>query len=138
MEAKRLLLVEDESPFKRSLETFFKRGGYTFDSCSTSREALIQAGLCRYDVVIVDYRLSDGDGLGLIRSLRALCPDLTTIMISAYDYQVLTHERPENYVDCYLRKPFDPVDLETAVRSACSRPDGCRAETQARGLVLRQ
>jgi DNA-binding NtrC family response regulator len=121
VEEKRLLLVEDEAPLRRSLENFFHRGGYAFDSCCTSREALAQAQVCRYDVAIVEYHLPDGDGAALIERLRTVHPDLRAIMISAYDFQAIADELEQMDVHAFLKKPFDPHDLEIALRSACSK-----------------
>jgi DNA-binding NtrC family response regulator len=121
VEENRLLLVEDEAPLRRSLENFLHRGGYAFDSCGTSREALAQALECHYDVAIVEYHLSDGDGIALIERLRTLQPNLRAIMISAYDFQAIADELQRMDVYAFLKKPFDPIDLETALRSACSK-----------------
>ena len=44
MEAeKRVLVVEDQAPLRRSLETFLGWAGYAYDSCSTAREAIVLA-----------------------------------------------------------------------------------------------
>jgi DNA-binding NtrC family response regulator len=117
----RLLLVQDQAPLRRSLENFFRRGGYAFDSCSTSREALVRAGLHPYRVAIVDYHLCDGDGAALIERLRAVQPYLQAIVISSYDFQAVADELRNVDVHAFLKKPFDPIDLETVLRSACAR-----------------
>ncbi len=117
----RLLLVQDEAPLRRSLETFLRRGGYAFDSCGTSREALAWVGHHSYGVVIVDYHLSDGDGAALIERLRAVQPYLQAIVLSPYDFQAIAEDLRTVDVHAFLKKPFDPIDLETALRSACAR-----------------
>ena len=121
VQEERLLLVQVEAPLRRSLETFLRRGGYAFDSCGTSREALARAGLHPYRVAIVDYHLSDGDGAALIEGLRAVRPHLQAIVLSPYDFQAIADDLRTVDVHAFLKKPFDPIDLETALRSACAR-----------------
>ena len=121
VQEERLLLVQVEAPLRRSLETFLRRGGYAFDSCGTSREALARAGLHPYRVAIVDYHLSDGDGAALIEGLRAVRPYLQAIVLSPYDFQAIADDLRTVDVHAFLKKPFDPIDLETALRSACAR-----------------
>jgi len=120
VEKERLLLVQDEAPLRRSLETFLRSGGYAFDSCGTTREALAHANHHAYRVAIVDYHLCDGDGVALIERLRTVQPNLLAIMLSVYDFQAIAEELQAIDVHAFLKKPFDPIDLETALRSACS------------------
>jgi two-component system OmpR family response regulator len=121
VEKERLLLVQDEAPLRRSLETFLRSGGYAFDSCGTTREALARVNHHPYRVAIVDYHLCDGDGVALIERLRTVQPNLLAIMLSVYDFQAIAEELRVIDVHAFLKKPFDPIDLETALRSACSR-----------------
>jgi DNA-binding NarL/FixJ family response regulator len=102
------------------LETFLRSGGYAFDSCGTTREALAHANHHAYRVAIVDYHLCDGDGVALIERLRTVQPNLLAIMLSVYDFQAIAEELQAIDVHAFLKKPFDPIDLETALRSACS------------------
>jgi len=118
---KRLLLVENEAPLRRSLEKCLENGGYSFDGCSSLREALIHAQSRHYDVAVVEYHLSDGDGTELIKRLRSIHPNLLAIMISPYDFQTVAEQLSPLNVHSFLKKPFDPVDFEVSLRSACAR-----------------
>ncbi len=135
MRNERLLLVQDEAPLRRSLENFLRRGGYAFDSCGTTREALQRATHHPYQVAIVDYHLCDGDGATLIERLRSVQPNLLAIMLSAYDFQAIADELRTIDVHAFLKKPFDPIDLETALRSACSRNRSLYETNSYCGLV---
>jgi DNA-binding NtrC family response regulator len=121
VQEKRLLLVENEAPLRRSLEKCLENGGYSFDGCSSLREALIHAQSRHYDVAVVEYHLSDGDGTELIKRLRSIHPNLLAIMISPYDFQTVAEQLSPLNVHSFLKKPFDPVDFEVSLRSACAR-----------------
>lgn len=114
-----VLLVEDDAPLKRSLEKFLNRAGYAFDSCSTAREALSLAEKLRHDVVIVEYHLPDSNGASLLEKLMLHAPKTSAIVLSEYDFQAVATDLNRVGVEFYLKKPFDLVELETALSSAC-------------------
>ncbi len=111
----RVLLVEDEAPLRRSLEKFLERAGYTFDTCSSARDALVLAEKFHHDTIIVEYRLPDADGAVLLEKLRRIIPNAVSIMISEYDYQAVDRELAQANIGSFLQKPFDLADLENAL-----------------------
>lgn len=119
--AHRVLLVEADAPLKRSLENFLERAGYAYDCCSNAREALMLIADFHHDIVIVEYLLPDANGVALLKKLMQIVPGAATIMISEYDFQVIAAELAQVEVVSFLKKPFDLVDFETALSSACSK-----------------
>lgn len=117
----RVLLVEDDAPLRRSLENFLGQAGYAFDTCSTARDALALAEEILPDIVIVEYHLSDANGAALLKKLKCIVPNLATIMISEYDFQSVAKELTPINDCCFLKKPFDLVELEAGLSSARSR-----------------
>ncbi|MEM5788481.1 MAG: response regulator [Syntrophobacteraceae bacterium] len=115
-----VLLVEDDAPLKRSLEKFLNQAGYAFDSCSTAREALVLAEKLKHDVVILEYHLPDADGSSLLQKLALLAPNPVAIVLSQYDFQAIANDLNRVKVQFYLKKPFDLVELESALTSACT------------------
>ncbi|NLI81128.1 MAG: response regulator [Deltaproteobacteria bacterium] len=113
-----VLLVEDDAPFRRSLENFLTRAGYTYRSCSSTRDALAIAEAVRPDVVIVEYQLPDGNGVTLLRKLMRIVPEAEPILISEYDFQAVSHMLMNVRAGSFLKKPFDVVDLEAALSFA--------------------
>jgi YesN/AraC family two-component response regulator len=86
-----------------------------------AQEALVLAQALRPDVVIVEYRLPDASGVNVVEEVRRICPHVVAAVISEYDFQWI--EKDLNRADiCYfLKKPLDPVELETVLSSSCSR-----------------
>jgi DNA-binding NtrC family response regulator len=117
----RLMLVENEAPLRRSLENFLQTGGYNFQSCSNAREALALAQAIHPDVVIVEHRLPDACGLALVDKLGKICPHLVAAVISEYDFKLIADKFERFQIDYFLKKPFDPVELETVLCSSCSK-----------------
>jgi DNA-binding NtrC family response regulator len=118
----RVLLVEDEAPLRRSLTKFLERAGYAFDSCATVRDALVHAQSDVYDILITEYRLPDANGTELLEELKRTLPDITSIIIAEYDHQAVSEALNRVGVGSYLKKPFDVVELESALLSAGSKP----------------
>ena len=109
------LLVEDNKDSLDALATLVGREGFTVDavgSLSAARDALIN----RYpDLVLLDLRLPDGDGLELLESLdREVRPDVVLITGHATVDTAVTALR-EGVTD-YLVKPLDTKRLQTVLR----------------------
>jgi DNA-binding NtrC family response regulator len=131
----RLLLVENEAPLRRSLENFLEIGGYTFRSCSTARDALDLAKVLLPDVVIVEYRLPDASGVSVVERLQRICPHVVAAMISEYDFQWIEKEIKQANIGYFLKKPFDPVELETVLCSSCSKAQAAMANFQVENTL---
>jgi DNA-binding NarL/FixJ family response regulator len=69
-------------------------------------------------IAIVDYHLPDGSGARLVDGLKRVVPKVAAILISEYDFQVVVKESAQISVRYFLKKPFDVVDLESALSSA--------------------
>ncbi len=116
-----VLLVEDDASLKRSLEKFLDRAGYAFHSCSTASQALALAQKAPPHVVILEYHLPDANGHSLIEKLNLVAPDAVAIVLSEYDFQAVADDLDRVQVQTFLKKPFDLVDFEAALCSACAK-----------------
>ncbi len=114
-----VLLVEDDAPLRRSLEKFFNTAGYPFQSCSTAAQALnlVQAHAPR--VVVLEYHLPDANGCSLLKQLNLIVPELTAIVLSEFDFHAVACKLNRVKIQTFLQKPFDLIDFESALRSAC-------------------
>jgi DNA-binding NtrC family response regulator len=116
-----VLLVENEASLRRSLTKYLQRAGYSFECCSTARDALALAERLDPDIVISEYHLPDANGLALLEKLTLMHPDVAAILLSEYDYQALAKDVLRVEVRSFLKKPFDLVELEAALSSARSK-----------------
>lgn len=85
---------------------------------SRSSEALqIAAAVCP-DAIVVDRTLPDGDGLDLVRALRAgsATTDVPIVLVTGGHDEALRSEVLRAGADEYLPKPIDPLALESLLR----------------------
>jgi len=117
-----VLLVEDDASLRRSLEKFLNQGGYAFNSCSTASQALNLARNVPPHVMILEYHLPDANGPSLIENLKLIAPEAAAIVLSEYDFQAIAEDLNRVKIQTFLKKPFDLVDFEAALHSACTKP----------------
>jgi DNA-binding response OmpR family regulator len=113
-----VLLVEDDASLERSLKKYLEQAGYIYHSCSTAREALALAERLIPDIVIAEYHLPDANGSSLLKRLKRMVPEAAAILLSEYDFDVVSKDLVHVAVRSFLQKPFDLVEFEAALSSA--------------------
>jgi PAS domain S-box-containing protein len=133
LDAARILVVDDELGPRESLRMLLKPS-YQIQTADSGRAALDQIPAYRPDIVILDIKMPELDGLEVLRRIKRIDPAIEVVMITAYASletvkMALTHGAFE-----YLIKPFSRQDLEDVVRRALGRR---HAELGARGQVAK-
>ena len=83
MAARRVLVVDDESLIRWSLAERLRADGHVVTEAGTAAEAIDRAEQ-GVDLVLLDYKLPDEDGLAVLRRLRDLDLDILVIMLTAH------------------------------------------------------
>ncbi|MBI3086782.1 MAG: sigma-54-dependent Fis family transcriptional regulator, partial [candidate division NC10 bacterium] len=113
-----VLVVDDEHLIRWSLEQQLRRDGYTVLLAETGAEALSKAQAESPDLILLDVRLPDADGLEILERLRASDPESLVIMITAHGgVQSAVRAMKLGAYD-YVIKPFDMEELKLTVRKA--------------------
>jgi DNA-binding response OmpR family regulator len=113
---KRLLVVEDELPVRRLIETNLRRAGYAVSSAENALEALRTAKAERPDAIILDQTLPDLDGRDLLAALRA-DPEIREIPVLLLAASRAQEWEPDGAApDAALVKPLNPMELLVRVR----------------------
>ena len=113
-----VLVVDDELLIRKSLAKVLRARGYAVEVASHGAEGLEKAGTVRPQVMILDMRLPDTDGLSVLRRVRELDPLVQVIVITAFgDVQSAVDAMKLGACD-FLRKPYEMEDIVLAVESA--------------------
>ena len=111
---RRVLFVEDEAALRLSYERFFETR-YEMAFARTGAEALRQLEDFRPDVLILDLRLPDTDGIALLQKIRTTQATLPVLVTTAY----VSMEPLMKVLDLghsgYLVKPFDLNELAARI-----------------------
>ena len=113
-----VLVVDDELLIRKSLSKVLRARGYAVELASTGSEGIAAVGEARPQVMILDMRLPDTDGLSVLRKAREQDPLLQVIVITAYgDVQTAVDAMKLGACD-FLRKPYEMEDIVLAVQAA--------------------
>jgi DNA-binding response OmpR family regulator len=113
----RLLVVEDEKRIATFLVKGLKAAGYAVDHVSTAAEAVEITFEHEFALAILDRRLPDGDGLDVLRAIRARGDDLLVVMLTARGEINDRVEGLDLGADDYIAKPFSFDELLARVRT---------------------
>ncbi|HSQ77477.1 MAG TPA: response regulator [Nitrospirota bacterium] len=117
---KKVLIVDDEYLIRYSLEKLIEREGYTAFTAGTGHEALRLFEEHRPDIVILDIRLPDSNGLSLLKIIKESCPTVSMIMATGCPDVQSNVEALKMGALAYLEKPVDLDSLKTLMR--CTIP----------------
>jgi NtrC-family two-component system response regulator AlgB len=108
-----ILVVDDEPNIRKTLSIALEAEGHQVAAVSNARDALSEAKRRYFDLALIDLRLGTESGMELITALRATCPWMKSIVITAYASIDSAVEAMRRGAFDYLPKPFthDQVTL---------------------------
>lgn len=109
-----MLLVEDEAALRSSYERFYQ-GRYRMAFAATGAEALRLLAEFKPDVLVLDLRLPDTDGIALLQKIRATHPTLPVVVTTAYVSMEPLMKVLDLGYSGYLVKPFDLNELAARI-----------------------
>ena len=118
----RLLLVEDNPRLQSLLGETLNSAGYGLDAVGTIADFHSSAAVTKYDLIVVDLGLPDGDALTAIRALRSqglATPILVITARGSIDERVAGLDAG---ADDYMTKPFNNAEFLARVRALLRRP----------------
>jgi len=118
----RILVVDDEKEQVRLLSKMLLNQGWEVDSAYDGTSALAKVKSQHFDIVLMDIRMPERDGLSMLQPLQEQDPNLTVILLTGDVEQgeVMKAYRSGAY-ECLL-KPVDESALVKAVNQAAARP----------------
>ncbi len=119
----RALILEDDARLRSLVSRTLSRAGLACDETSRIEEADELLSVHDYDLLVLDRRLPDGDGLEVCRRARARGFRHSILMLTAMDHAEAEIEGLSEGADDYLGKPFDLEVLAARARALLRRND---------------
>lgn len=117
----RILIVEDDIRLADNIATMLKHDSYAVDVANSVLEAEDKINSPDYDLVILDWKLPDGSGLDICKSMRAEGVFTPILMLTANSQSEDKVEGLDAGADDYLTKPFNHQELLARVRALVRR-----------------
>jgi len=111
MNKARLLLVEDDQDLARGVRFNLEQEGYAVAHAPDARSANSLLGAERFDLVLLDLNLPDGDGLEILSALRASGRKLPVLCLTARGQETDVVMGLSLGADDYVKKPFGVAEL---------------------------
>lgn len=126
MVAARLLIIDDEVDITTVMKKSLEIAGFAVDAESDPIEAFRNFRAGAYDLVILDIRMPDVDGIELYGKLREIDRGFKVCFISTFvvgEYEKLRHQYPELADNgCFIEKPVTMARLVQIVKSQLNTP----------------
>ncbi len=115
-----VLIIEDEPAFRTVLRVLLEAQGYRCVEADTALRAEIEARSHKPDLLLIDLGLPDGDGLSVIRRVRAWS-QVPIVVLSARTMEEQKIAALDAGADDYVSKPFSTPELLARLRAALRR-----------------
>ncbi len=116
MENKPILIVDDEPIVRESIREWLKDAGYQVATAESGEEAREVVQKQDFSVMILDIRLPGMTGITVLKEVKALKPEMKSIIITAYPTAEFSAEAKRLGAIDFLIKPIVPDDLERLIR----------------------
>jgi two-component system alkaline phosphatase synthesis response regulator PhoP len=115
---KKILAVDDERHIVRLVQVNLERAGYEVVTAFDGKDALEKVASEQPDLVVLDVMMPYMDGFEVLQNLRKnqATRDLPVIMLTAKAQDADVFRGWQSGVDCYLTKPFNPMELISFVK----------------------
>jgi two-component system response regulator GlrR len=131
----KLLIVDDDLNILKVLKMRLESEGYLVEAASEMNAVRDLVEKNEYDLAVFDLKLSGGNGIDLMKSIRTIDPDLSVIILTAYGTIESAVEAMKEGAYIYLTKPFDYRELLLQVKNGIEKSKLSREVKRLRSIV---
>jgi DNA-binding response OmpR family regulator len=117
----KILIVEDDRSLSTAIHDYLRMEGHVCETALNYRQAIMKTGDNLYDCIILDIGLPDGNGLDVIRELKANKPKEGILILSARSSLDDKLTGLKTGADDYLTKPFHFAEMSARINSIYRR-----------------
>jgi two-component system response regulator PilR (NtrC family) len=120
---KRILIVDDEQSMRELLAILLKKEGFEVETAGSREEAARALSGRAVEMVLTDVRLPDGDGLEILRHVKAASPETVVIVMTGHGTTETAVAARKLGAEAYILKPFDVDEVRIVIRDALANRD---------------
>ena len=117
----RVLVVEDDQELGQNVTSGLRSAGFAVDLADCIQAAMFKVDINRYDCLVVDRGLPDGDGLWMVKAVRSAGAMVPVLILTARDAIADRVAGFADGADDYLVKPFAFAELVARIGALCRR-----------------
>jgi DNA-binding NtrC family response regulator len=114
----KILIVDDDKDMRDILSNLISSDGYKAITASNGRKALIETRAHSPDLVLLDIRLPEIDGLKVLEEIKKMDKDIPIIMLTAYEDVKSAVQAMKSGAFDYITKPFDNEEMALNIKRA--------------------
>jgi two-component system response regulator HydG len=118
----KILLIEDDVSFCKLLEKFLVKKSFLVTTAFTAEEAKIKINNEEFDLIIMDLRLPNYDGIELMSEFKKSHPTIPVILMTGYSDVNTAVKAIKKGASDYISKPFNPEEVLLVISSALQTP----------------
>ncbi len=119
----KIFIIENHKDTLDAIKMFLEAQGHSVEVALDVKSALKLAPHAKFDVLISDIGLPDGDGWELMKKLREKIPGLKAIAMSGYGMRADLEKSKAAGFASQLIKPFGPNELNEALKKALAQKE---------------
>jgi PAS domain S-box-containing protein len=120
-EQEHILIVDDDEGVCKSLAHVFRHKGYVVETSRTGQQALARVQEKFFNLILLDIKLPDVQGIELLAPLKAMHPDTVLIMATAYASLETSVRALNEGASAYITKPWDVDEVLATVRDVLEK-----------------
>ncbi len=118
MARRRVLVVDDEENIRNLLSQILRQEGFEVEIAADGATALRRASSGEFDLVLLDVRIPEKDGMAVLREIRREDPGAVVMIVTGYATLEMAVEAMREGAFDYISKPFKKDELLLKVRRA--------------------
>ncbi len=138
MAKEKILIVDDEKNMRMVLDRALSGEGYEVSEAASGKEALEKLTDVMPDLVVLDQKMPEMDGLAVLKRVKKLLPQLPVVMLTGHGNVESAVEAIKAGATEYLTKPFDLDELKLVISKALGVRDLFREVDTLRSQLKKQ
>ena len=120
-EKESLLIVDDDEGARKSLSLIFGKNNFYIDTANTGQEALEKAQGKLFNIILMDIKLPDMEGIELLSALKEINPQSDVLIITAYASLETAKRAVNEGASGYITKPINMNEVLTTIKKTIEK-----------------